>query len=215
MNTLSMERAMHALRSLIKEHQVITQLIDCLERYADGLLDGRDPATEARDLYSFAHVFRGYADELHHEKEEEILQPFLTRHGFHWDDGVLADIRAEHERERYLIDVLEQAAECELEWTAEDRRSISATALALVTFQREHLAKENDELFPEAVRRLSAGALEDLRAALERFDRVPRHAALAVELVQLTGELLTRYPPPPSESGIIELAGAAEVLSKF
>ena len=189
------DTVIHALSSLVREHQVLSALVDSLAAYARRLLEPRGAAP--RDLAAFTRVLSGFADELHHEKEEEILQPILSRHGFHWQDGVLAEVRSEHERERYLTEVLSQAAECELAWTAEDRRSIAATALALVTFQREHMDKENHELFPEVLRRLSSSALEQVRAGLERFDRAPRHVALGVELLRVADDLIARYPSAP------------------
>ena len=184
-----------ALASLMREHQLLSTLIDSLACYARRLFEAHEPSSERRDLAAFTQVFSGFADELHHEKEEEILQPILSRHVLHWQDGLLADVRAEHERERYLIEVLGQAAECELAWTTEDRRSIAATALTLVTFQREHMDKENFELFPEVGRRLSDTALGELRSWLERFDRAPRHVAQGTELLRIADQLVSRYPP--------------------
>lgn len=187
----------NALSSLVREHQVISNLIDSLAAYARRLLEPRATSAAASDLAAFTQVLRGFADELHHEKEEEILQPILSRRGFHWDDGILADVRSEHERERYLIDVLEQAAQCELAWTDEDRRSIAATALTLVAFQREHMAKEHYGLFTEVSRRLSRDELEWLGAELDRFDRVPRHVASGAELLSIADDLMARYPSGP------------------
>lgn len=202
-----------ALASLMREHEMLSMLIDSLACYAKRLFESHEAGTqrssstqpgaqrswsaegERRDLAAFTAVLSGFADELHHEKEEEILQPILSRHGLCWQAGLLADVRMEHDRERYLIEVLQQAAECELAWTSEDRRSIAATALALATFQREHMEKENSELFPEVARRLSNSALEELRAALERFDRLPRHVAQGTELLAIADQLISRYPP--------------------
>jgi len=183
---------MHALLSLIREHEVISKLLDGLASYARRLVDPQARDADPRDLAAFAQVFRGFADELHHEKEEEILLPILSRHGFHWSEGLLADVRTDHQRERYLMEVLGQAAECELAWTNEDRRSIAATALAFVRFEREHMQMENEQLFPEVIRRSSASVIEELRAALERFDRVPRHMAICAEQLRAADDLIKR-----------------------
>ncbi|HWO11487.1 MAG TPA: hemerythrin domain-containing protein [Polyangiaceae bacterium] len=192
---------MHALLSLIREHEVISRLLDGLAGYARRLVDPQGRAADPQDLAAFAQVFRGFADELHHEKEEEILQPILSRHGFHWTEGLLADVRTDHQRERYLMEVLGQAAECELEWTDEDRRSIAATALAFVRFEREHLQMENEQLFPEVIRRSGGDVLEELRVALERFDRVPRHMAVRAEVLRVADDLITRYAPAARTAG--------------
>lgn len=197
-----------ALASLMREHQLLSTLSDSLACYARRLFETHEASSERADLAAFTQVFSGFADELHHEKEEEILQPVLSRHGLHWQDGLLADVRMEHERERYLIEVLGQAAECELAWTTEDRRSVAATALALVTFQREHMDKENFELFPEVGRRLSDTALGELRSCLERFDRVPRRVAQRAELLRIADQLVSRYPAARSSGAAQNLDNA-------
>lgn len=198
-----------ALASLMREHQLLSTLTDSLACYARRLFETHEANRERADLAAFTQVFSGFADELHHEKEEEILEPILSRHGLSWHDGLLADVRMEHERERYLIEVLGQAAECELAWTTEDRRSVAATALALVTFQREHMDKENRELFPEVSRRLSDTALSELQSWLERFDRAPRHVAQGAELLRIADHLVSRYPPMRSSGATQTLDSAA------
>lgn len=195
-----------ALASLTREHQLLSTLSDSLACYARRLFEVQEASRERADLAAFTQVLRGFADEQHHEKEEEILQPILSRNGLHWQDGLLADMRMEHERERYLVEVLAQAAECELAWTTEDRRSVAATALALVTFQREHMDKENLELFPEVGRRLSDTALIELRSWLERFDRAPRHVAQGTELLRIADRLVSRYSPARASAAAPSLA---------
>lgn len=184
---------MHPLESLITEHQVITRSSDALIGYAHCLEHGDGSEADAGDLRSFASFFREFADELHHEKEENVLLPALARQGFAWNEGVLADVRLEHEHERYLIDVLCQASERAPDWNREDRRRIVCTALALAEFQRAHLKRENEELFPEVTRRLSREALLQLRGELSSFDERPHHRARSSELVELSARLVQRY----------------------
>lgn len=183
----------HALHSLIREHQIISLLVDGLFGFADRLEDAAPPKSEPNDLDDFARFFREFADEIHHEKEENILLPLITRHGFCWEEGILADVRQDHEQERYLIDVLCQASERYGTWTDEDRRCIAATARALGHFQRAHLKRENDDLFPDVTRRLPACVLAQLEGELARFDQVPRHRALSSALVSLAERLARRY----------------------
>lgn len=198
----------HPLASLIIEHQVTLKLVDGLVAYARQLENPDGAPIERADLALFARFFREFADEVHHEKEENVLMPLLSWHGFDWAEGTLADVRWEHEQERYFTNVLAQAGERDGEWTLEDRRSIAATALALADFQRRHIEKENNELFPEVTRRLGKEDLETLKYQLEHFDAVPRHRACAEELRALASRLIQRYAPRvarSSGSGVHEL----------
>ena len=192
----------HALISLIREHQTITLLVEGLAGFAERLENTVPARTEQNDLDNFARFFREFADEIHHEKEENILLPMLTRHGFCWEEGILAEVRQDHEHERYLIDVLCQAGERDGAWSAEDRRSIAATARALVDFQRAHLARENEDLFPEVTRQLPAAVLAELRDGLARFDEVPRHRTLSLALSRVAERLARRYRADARKTGI-------------
>lgn len=182
---------MKALASLIREHQLIARLVGALEGYALRLKEERP--VEASDLAAFATVFTELADDIHHEKEESVLLPFLSRHGFDWNTGVLSTVREEHQHERYLTDVLCHLGERPTNWNNEDRRHVAATASALVDFQRRHHHLENTELFPEVITRLSEQGLAQLEAELEKFDEgVVQQRA---RLLDIASELIERYPP--------------------
>lgn len=184
---------MVALNSLIEEHRIIGQLIDALQEYARRLR--HDEGADAADLAHFSKVFRELADEIHHEKEEGILLPILARNGFHWDTGVLPEVRRDHRQERYLLEVLQQAAFQEGGWTNYDRQRIVATALALVEFQRNHMELENRQIFSEVPGRLSAEVLAQLEAELDGFDAYVRQSGRYEQLSSIIAALISRYPP--------------------
>lgn len=184
---------MHELESLIEEHRLITRLITALAEYAERTR--REAFVEREDLANFTRFFKDFADGVHHEKEENILLPLLTRGGASWDHGVLAEVRREHRQERYLIEVLCYACERSGAWTKEDRRMVASTAFELVEFQRAHLRKENEGLFPEVLRRLDPAGRQQLATELRRFDAAPRRREQLRELATLAEELIARYVP--------------------
>jgi hemerythrin-like domain-containing protein len=184
---------MQELSSLIREHRVIAGLTQALAVYAERIRC--EAYVERDDLALFARVFQEFADGIHHEKEENILLPALTRAGAHWDTGVLPEVRREHRQERYLIEVLGQVSLRSAAWTNEDRRRVAATALELAEFQHRHLQKENEGLFPEVPRLLDVDGRRRLEADLQRFDAAPRHQAQLAELLALAAELVGRYVP--------------------
>lgn len=198
----------HPLVSLIREHQLIGPLAEALEAYSACVQLDRS-VYDREDLEHFARVFHELGDCVHHEKEEGILLPFLARQGFDWNSGTLAEVRGEHQQERYLVEVLSHAAARKQSWTREDCRRIAAAGAALAQFQRGHLLKENDSLYPGVTERLGRAALERLQAELERFDaRVERYIPYA-ELTALGQRLIQRYhaagSPRTSESNAWDL----------
>jgi hemerythrin-like domain-containing protein len=191
---------MKAIASLIREHHVISRLVAALEVYGQRL--DRQAPFHPGDLARFARVFVELGDQIHHEKEENILLPLLSRQGFDWTSGVLSAVRKDHHQERYLIEVLSHAAQRAGNWSTEDRRRISATAKALVAFQRSHHQLENHDLFPEMARRLGEPAQAELQAALERFDAEPQHEKRRSAAIQLADELVQRYACVPGAGAL-------------
>jgi hemerythrin-like domain-containing protein len=182
---------MQALASLQRDHRMLLQLTNALLAFASSLADER--AAHSRDLLGFADVFRRFADDLHYEKEEQVLIPLLVRYGFDWDSEVLAHIRHEHCQERYLIDVLWHAAQRSAPWNEHERRRVVATAIGLGESQNRLLLQQDVELFPEIVTRLDASALEEIDAELAHFDELNQRRTSSAGVLELGRELILRY----------------------
>lgn len=189
---------MSALQSLFREHRIITQLSNAFESYIDGL--EQQGAASREHLGLFAVAYRDLVDLIHHEKEETVLMPFLVQHGFDWDNGTLPEVRREHRQERYLTGVLQHASTQLHDWSEEDERHIAATGRAIVEFQREHLIKENTELFPAVLARLSDAELAELKTQLDDFDKESRTEKQGAALEELIASLLESYPAPTWET---------------
>jgi hemerythrin-like domain-containing protein len=182
---------MEALASLVREHQFITRLVTALESCARRV--GRGADVDPADVRRFARALRQYADELHREKEEHVLLPFLARQGFDWDASPLLQVREEHSQERDLIAALDHAGARLERWTGEERRHVAGVASSLCELQRRHHQRENDQLFPAVILRLDAEALHRLKGELDRFDQNPMHIARRAAASDLGGELIARY----------------------
>jgi len=159
---------MHALFSLHQDHRLLLELTDALDVFALELT--RSAAVGPEAVGAFARAFREFADNIHYEKEEQVLLPCLARHGFDFNGALLEQVRDEHCQDRYLIDVLSQAAQRETEFGWDDRRRLSSTAATLARMQRNLLMKQDIELFPAVSSSLDRQALEKLFADLSEFD---------------------------------------------
>jgi hemerythrin-like domain-containing protein len=181
------------LSNLAEEHRLIVRVLAALERYATRLEEAQ--GVQSGDLGQFAKFFTEFAELLHHVKEEDILIPALVRHGFDWDSGPLLHVREDHAQERYLVDVLRQAASQQGEISREDKRHLVASVRAFVEFQRKHVQNEDSLLFPAVIERLSQDDLDQLDAKFADFDRVKFGQSGYATLMQLGEDLATRYPP--------------------
>src|SRR5262245_58779307 len=79
---------------LSAEHRVIEQVLDCLERMAQGVESGHLKLVDARSALDFLRTF---CDRCHHGKEERQLFPKLMERGFPRRAGPLAVMLAEHD----------------------------------------------------------------------------------------------------------------------
>lgn len=169
---------MDAFEQLSEEHGQIRSMLDSFEKFVTEV--ERQEISARGELARFVGFFREFVDLRHHDKEEAILLPALARHGFHWSDGVLYQIRQEHDQERYLVRSLRHVALQADSWSDADRRHFSAIARELIGFLRMHMAHEEQLLFPEARRRLPAEVILEIAADFARLDeRAKKQAALA------------------------------------
>ncbi len=120
------------------EHRVIERALDLL--LALTRADELD-VDAGRDAVAF---LRGFADELHHGKEEHRLFPLLEERGLPRHAGPLAVMLHEHEQGRGAIAAMDAALD------AGDATAFKRAAEGYVALLRDHIAKEDGVLFPMA-----------------------------------------------------------------
>jgi hemerythrin-like domain-containing protein len=127
-----------ATADLRHEHDLLLRGLTLLERVGRRLV-GRDPVDEAtrRRLVSW---LRTLADHCHHAKEEGFLFPGMRQKGIP-AQGPLASMLAEHGEERDYLATLSGHPSA-----AEE----AAAALLCVQVMRDHVAKEDQLIFPVA-----------------------------------------------------------------
>jgi hemerythrin-like domain-containing protein len=176
---------------LEQEHALIASVTGALDTFVQSFEKGG--SVNLHELIRFLTFLRGYADGLHHGREETVLLPTLSRAGFPLESGPLGHIRDQHQEEaRLLLDIAKAACAPE-PWGPPQIARIASAAHALTDFERSHMAKERELLFPVAKKELAAHA-EALTAAMARFEaREFRFGGGWLE--QLGRELVASHPP--------------------
>lgn len=159
---------------LEREHVAIERVLEACDQLLARV--DRDSEQARAQLTALVEFFVDWGDLCHHEKEESMLIPALVRAGVAWDGGELERIIEEHQQERYLIRVLQDASLQRVPWSREAIRHFVSTAQHLTEFLRQHITHERTILFPVARSHLSYAAMQELTARFERFDR-SRHRA--------------------------------------
>jgi hemerythrin-like domain-containing protein len=156
--------------TLRDEHEVIQQVLDCVEELAERATAQKSvDAASAEDALDFLSAF---ADRCHHAKEEQVLFPALNARGLPREAGPVAVMLREHELGRAAIARMRSALDDSKKRIAGAPQRFSAAAHEYVALLREHIAKENGVLFPMADQMLG----DDAQAKLMRsFEHVEHH----------------------------------------
>lgn len=147
------------LRSLVSDHRLSRSVLTAMEQAAVVERSGRP--LQVGFWLLVLEYFEGYYDLVHHRVEDELLLPRLAREGFAVPGSAVRQMMQEHERmapfRQHLRHALEQRVATELH----------ATTQAFVALQRQHLALEEQHVFPLVRALLSPSAQSELASALD------------------------------------------------
>lgn len=130
-----------------------------------------------------------YVDRCHNQKEERAVFPALAQAGVPVEGGPVAVMLAEHRRANELVGVIDGAARA---FAAGDREALAPLAAAFGEYAalcKDHFWKENDILYPLAVRVLPPDVQARIVPTIEAVeaelgaDTRARAYALAEEIV--------------------------------
>jgi hemerythrin-like domain-containing protein len=176
---------------LIKEHEPIRRAISVLEGMARDAENGRRiDRNDVNALLIFLHYF---ADACHQAKEETILFPILRQSETSIRvEGVvreqLEDLLKEHSEERSLVE------ETQLALFSEQPSEFIERARKLGKVLSEHALKEEQVLFPIAMKILSQKEAGEVLTRIEKADAKfgCSQRALLIELLQELEEKYSR-----------------------
>lgn len=147
---------------LIQEHRIILRAIFVLSALVDLAKESRTP--DAEDVESLLNFFKRFADDHHQLKEETVLFPELRNTDVAKTKGALHQMMFEHERERSLVEGLENALR------TQNPADFSHYGGRLADLLCTHIYKENTILFDLVERTISREADARLAHDMEEFD---------------------------------------------
>jgi hemerythrin-like domain-containing protein len=173
-----------AIAALMHEHEIILKMVGALENMAAALREHR--SVELAALREAVEFMRTFADKCHHAKEEDLLFPALVAAGLPETTGPVAVLKSEHARARVCIGNLAAAIDVYDSDEPSGRAQIIAAVGCITELYPQHIAKENNVLFPIAEQFLSAAALDALGTQFDEAehslgDHTHHHWAAAAE----------------------------------
>ena len=155
--------------ALVAEHRLILRMLAILERNA--LLTQAGEFSDYGFYLVAVDFIRNYADRFHHAKEEDVLFEALVENGMPRANSPVAAMLLEHDRGRAHVKAMEEAAQAALAGAAGKDGLIAANALGYLELLREHIAKEDDILYPLAERLIPAEKRDAIIGAYETAER--------------------------------------------
>lgn len=137
-------------QKLVEEHRLILRMIALLEKNAPLTAEG----TYGNWQFYLDGIdfIRQYADRFHHAKEEDVLFKALIDNGMPKDNSPVAAMLMEHDQGRGFVREMELAVQAAQAGTAGYCQEIADNALGYAALLRDHIAKEDDILYPLAER---------------------------------------------------------------
>jgi hemerythrin-like domain-containing protein len=156
--------------ALVHEHNLIKRMLTLLERNAPRTAEGS--YSDYRFYLDGVDFIRNYADRFHHAKEEDVLFAALVANGMPREHSPVAAMLMEHEQGRAFVRAMEEAASAALAGKSGQDRLIAANALAYAALLREHIAKEDEILYPLSERIIPTEARDAILAGYTRAEQI-------------------------------------------
>ncbi|MBI4820497.1 MAG: hemerythrin domain-containing protein [Deltaproteobacteria bacterium] len=176
-----------AIDTLMEEHRLFERLFGAFDAWTDSI-GSRDEAANRESLAYFVSFVRGFADRIHHGKEEDIVFVTLAEQGFPTEDGPIAMMLYEHAQGREMLSAIEAIATLDRVWSSDDRETLVELVEQLDELLRQHIRKEEEILFRMAAERVPPNVMDQITARCDERDRASdeersRLEALAEKLI--------------------------------
>ena len=183
----------HPIHILMEEHKMLL-------RFAGDLRDAVENLQSAggEEMDRINHIVEHLKDsESHYLREENVLFPHLERHGVTQPPAIMW---MEHDRIREIKKNIYRIVDGREEMDLQDfKAQLRESSLALAEMLSSHFYKENNILFPTALRVMGEGEWPDIR---RQFDEIG-YCCFTPELPEVAAPEVQKQAPPPEERGTI------------
>lgn len=156
-----MNAMQHAMAIIRDEHRAIHAVLHALLAHLEAVSEGRDKADFVL-LHDLLDYIETIPDAVHHPKENEYLFSLLRLRTAD-ANVILAELEGQHDTGVTMLASLRAALQS---WRSDGNSNGFARSLqAYAGFLREHMRKEEEDLFPLAERHLTEEDWEAIHAA--------------------------------------------------
>lgn len=159
---------MKAIEILVDEHDYILKMIEISEK----ILQTNDYETvDLNHVESIVDFIKNFADKYHHLKEEDILFIEMEKHGMPRNGGPIAVMLHDHNEGRDYIKQVELGIELFKQGDIGAFIQIQENLLNYCQLLTQHIAKENNVLYPMAERMLAHNVGQNMTEQFENINQ--------------------------------------------
>jgi len=153
---------------LMEEHKIMLGLAEELKTIASKVQQASDISHITNDLPHLKHIAKDFLDsEKHYLREENVLFPVLEKHGITEPPAIMwTEHNKIREQKKKLHDTIENCNSISFQ---DFKKQLSETAQSLGEMLSSHFYKENNILFPAALRVITAEEWKNIR---KEFDEI-------------------------------------------
>jgi hemerythrin-like domain-containing protein len=178
---------MKATDILVEEHTVIERVLNALESAVQSLEEGG--SVEPDFFMGVTEFVKGFADGCHHKKEEDVLFKAMAAHNVPVENGPIGVMLAEHEQGRVYTRGIREAAQRLKAGDEAARGDVIRYGRGYVTLLRQHIAKENEVLFPMADRAIPQAEHDAVAAGFDYVEHEETGLGVHEKYLSLAEEL--------------------------
>jgi len=158
----------HPISILMEEHKILLKLSEKLSTIANKVQQATDVSYVGKDITQIKHIAKELLDaEKHYLREENVLFPTLEKHGITEPPAIMwTEHNQLRERKKQLQNIIEKYNAIDFQ---DFKRHLSENAKSLNNTLSSHIFKENNILFPTALRVITN---DEWKKAREEFDEI-------------------------------------------
>lgn len=187
------------IRILMEEHKIMTKKSEELLAVANKILKINDVQYIQDDIHNVEHLASDFKDsEKHYQREENVLFPYLEKHGISEPPSVMWMEHDEiREQKKKLQAIVQTASQDNIE---NFKQELLEVAKALANKLPSHFYKENNILFPAALSVITQQEWVEIR---KQFDQIGYCCFTPPDLVTAPPEAPSQ-PEVPTPSTLMQ-----------
>jgi len=191
----------HPINILMEEHKIMLQLTEKLGNIASKIQKINDLSYIGEEIHDLEHIAEDFTDsEKHYLREENVLFPILEKHGITEPPAIMwMEHNQIREEKKQLSKLVKDFDTINFQ---DFKKKLGETSEKLSNLLPNHFFKENNILFPTALRVISEEEWKDIR---REFDEIgyccftPQHVREAFEMKEVEREKIAKH-----EEGTLE-----------